>query len=476
MDTVMFHIFAMPDLIRIGNLIRRYEAVHKALDHYAFLGALHSYGIQQRYELHMYLRVLRELAAHGFDEALCFRVGEPVRASLGWLPMKGDDFYRVLSAFKEAGVDIFHLKTMDWWRQQSLRIIKYKHQDKGEGELYVEIPVRPSIDRWLTYVRLDDGELGEKFTEGIEIRELTDSELEALKDEKYAYVDEARDVFKAMSPLEYLKLAGRVWFYAADIYEDYDYPIQTMNPYVEEGASHVLLMKADAAEKVRNYAPGRLKGDISQYDPSFTYVSTLHKGRSIGFDPGLERLQGVQLITALTQLGACGRQLYQEDSGIGGEGGIDYEFKGSSIYVLDTPEADGGLEGLIGREQLRLLKEEIMPRLGDELYLLVTGAGGRGFYEIREPPTEYIPTALLAKALYLDGDIVEAVKPEVVERGAPKHLLIIESGRTVGEKGYWFGYALALRPRRVRLQNGIHFDEQIGAGIVAPLVEALSGT
>jgi hypothetical protein len=89
MDTVLSYFLAMPDWIQLGSLIRRYEKICEALDGYAILGALHSYGIQQKYELQMYLRVLRELAAHGFDEVLCYRVGEEVDVKQGWLPVKG---------------------------------------------------------------------------------------------------------------------------------------------------------------------------------------------------------------------------------------------------------------------------------------------------------------------------------------------------------------------------------------------------
>jgi hypothetical protein len=461
MDTVLSYFLAMPDWIQLGNLIRRYEKICEALDGYAILGALYSHGIQQKYELQMYLRVLRELAAHGFDEVLCYRVGEEVDVKPGWLPVKGDDFHRVVSAFKQAGVDILHLRSMDWWRQQTLRIVEI-----GE-DLYVEIPVQPVFEHKLTLVKLYDGRKLEKLTSDIEIYELGESELEALRNAGYQHMDVARYIFKAMSPPEYLRLAGRICYYAAEIYDKHDYPIQTLNPYVEDGVTSVLVMRGDIPEAKQYRMPGRLKGDINQYDPLYCYVSTLHRETSIVFNPNLERFSGRPLLDEIYRLALAGELIYKEPE----EGG---ERRGSGVYSLNTSAARNELVRLIGESNHRVLREVIMPRLGEELYLVVVGGGGRGVYELCDPPTEYVPTALLARAMDLDGEIMNAID-EAVEAGAPEYLLTIESGWTMVEKDWWFRYALAVVPRKISLNKGVYFDEDIRAGVVSHLVDLLTG-
>jgi hypothetical protein len=452
----------MPDVIRLSGLIKRYEAIYEALRGYAVLGTLHLSRIQGKYLLRAYLRVLGELAARGFDEVLCYRVGEALEGlSLGWLPVEGEDFRRALSAFKAAGADVLDYKVMEWWKQPHLGIYEY------EGDIYVEVPVQPAFDHRLTLVRLDDGELGDKFTEGLDIRELGEGELEALRAETYEYVDKAREIFMTMSPEDYLRLANRVNHYAAKIYSDFDYPLQVLEPYIEEGCSHILLMGARAAWSRRYYALGRRKGDISQYDPSYVYVTTLHRGWATRFDEALERFEETWR-EAIDRLRWAGRPIYTASEEREGP-----EFVGAELYSLDTDAAADVLTELFGEVRYRVFREIIMPRLGEGLYLLIVGTGGRGLYEIGLPPPSFIPTALLAKALYLEGEIVEAVFPEVVEAGAPEYLLTIESDWTREARDRWMKYSLAVSPRSIELRDGIFYDRQTGAGVAALGVEEL---
>jgi len=453
----------MPDVIRLSGLIKRYEAIYEALRGYAVLGTLHLSRIQGKYLLRAYLRVLGELAARGFDEVLCYRVGEALEGlSLGWLPVEGEDFRRALSAFKAAGADVLDYKVMEWWRQPHLGIYEY------EGDIYVEVPVQPAFDHRLTLVRLDDGELGDKFTEGLDIRELGDGELEALKAEKYTYVDDAKKIFMALSPEDYLRLANKVnYYYATQIYGNFDYPLQVLEPYIEEGCSHILLMKAGAAWSGRYYVPGWKKGDISQYDPSYAYVTTLHRGWATRFDEALGKFEK-EWVKNIDRLKWAGRPLYTASEEREGP-----EFVGAELYSLDTDKAADVLTELFGEVPYRAFREVILPRLGEGFYLLMVGTGGRGLYEIRLPPPSFIPTALLAKALHLEGEIVGAVFPEVVEAGAPEYLLTIESDWTREARDRWMKYSLAVSPRSIELRDGIFYDRQTGAGVAALGVEEL---
>jgi hypothetical protein len=43
------------------------------------------------------------------------------------------------------------------------------------------------------------------------------------------------------------------------------------------------------------------------------------------------------------------------------------------------------------------------------------------------------------------------------------------------ERDWWFRYALAVVPRKIRLDKGVYFDEEIRAGVVSHLADLLTG-
>jgi hypothetical protein len=193
----------------------------------------------------------------------------------------------------------------------------------------------------------------------------------------------------------------------------------------------------------------------------------LHRGWATRFDEALERFEETWR-EAIDRLRWAGRPIYTASEEREGP-----EFVGAELYSLDTDAAANVLTELFGEVRYRVFREIIMPRLGEGLYLLIVGTGGRGLYEIGLPPPSFIPTALLAKALYLEGEIVEAVFPEVVEAGAPEYLLTIESDWTREARDRWMKYSLAVSPRSIELRDGIFYDRQTGAGVAALGVEEL---
>ena len=88
------------------------------------------------------------------------------------------------------------------------------------------------------YVRLDDATLSGRFTDSVEIRDVDESVVAALREARYAEAEMAPELFKVMSPREYLKLAMTVREYSLSVYRETGYPVQTLNPYVVEGTTH----------------------------------------------------------------------------------------------------------------------------------------------------------------------------------------------------------------------------------------------
>jgi len=433
----------VPDVLKLKSLITRCESRIDLLNEYLVSGGITGHQVAEACRLGLFVRVLKELAANGFDEVLGFRRGEAVEVSPGWLPVKGSDFPRVLSAFKNAGVDKAFYDRVSWFRQPTPKVYIY-----GSG-LYVEIPVHSGLLHPLILVRLDDAALGGRFTDSVEIRDVDESVVAALREARYAEAEIAPELFKAMGPREYLKLAMTVREYSLSVYRETGYPVQTLNPYVVEGTTHVLVMKADKAAK--HYMPGLLEGDLTPYDPRYSYVSSLYRERPPLFDPRLARLTGMELFTAVASLATSGRKLYEEE--------------GSGLYALDTPASKAELDNLLGPEQHRVLREVIMPRLGegDELYLITVGAAGKEVYSHAPPLPGYVSTILLAKALMLDGDLLKPVEGGM-SGGLPEHLLTVNSGYGHLPDG-WFGYHLALKPKPVKLEHGIYLDGETGAGV-----------
>ncbi len=432
----------MPDLLSLGSIIRDYEDLDRLHRDYLSSTAITAQQVIYRSEIAYQLSILKQLAAEGFDEVLCFRRGEAVRLDPGWLPVKGQDFGRVLRAFVKAGADMLSHHLMSWWRQPTPKIAVY------DEELYVMLPVTTYTDYPQLLVRLDDGELGTRFTEGVEMLDVDDGVVAALRAENYPQAEKAGELFRVMRPIDYLKLVFRVREYSLRIMQEYGYPIQTFNPYIEEGTAHAVVLKVESGDKV-GYMPGRLEADLSPYDPSYSYVSTLSRSVEPLFDPGLDRLSGMELLTTVTSLTASGRRLYQEE--------------GSGVYALNTQASEEELQKIMGSKNYRVLREVIMPRLGDELYLVTIGATLFRLYSEACPPPEYVATMLMGKALLLEG---EFLRPwEEVEGRLPEYLLTIESGynRTPGG---WFGYHLALRPKPLKVRDGIYLDGETGAGVV----------
>jgi len=163
----------------------------------------------------------------------------------------------------------------------------------------------------------------------------------------------------------------------------------------------------------------------------------------------------MELFTAIATLAQSGERLYEED--------------GSGIYRLETSDARRELDRLLGPQAHRALREVIMPKLGrDSLYLITVGRGGREIYRLACPQLGYVSTILLAKALTLDGEFLRPARDEMTGRGLPKFLITIDSGYDHIPDG-WFGYHLAIRPKPIRVDKGIYYDEETGAGVAVSM-------
>jgi hypothetical protein len=81
-------------------------------------------------------------------------------------------------------------------------------------------------------VRLADASLGEPFTSGIEFERVDDATLDVFRLQFASDLVNMPNAFKMLGLEDYLRLAGRIFRYAVDLYRETGYPVQALQPFL----------------------------------------------------------------------------------------------------------------------------------------------------------------------------------------------------------------------------------------------------
>jgi hypothetical protein len=410
-------------VIKLSRFLRRHE---RELRWYREVFAEGFPGAQNQnmnlQALTMVVKLAESLISEGFDEVLVTRFFDELDEEPGWLPVKGEDVVRVVKAFGES---IVYPEPYIWTTNPTPLIVVV------EGQVYAELSslyVRPIPPYHRVLIRLDDAELGRRFTDGLSLERLGDDDARLLQPPRPKMLNS----FRRISHEEYLKLASLVNGYSAYMYRRTGYPLQMLRPYLLPYTAGVYLAgEFDGLRRLGGVV--QMMGYITPYDPRFETVIDACT-RTVEDVPARERR------TALLNIQAYGERV------------------GEGLYRIEKPEAMNALEHL-HEEYKPLLKAVSL--CGEGIYLWLWNEGERPRYVQAKTPSRLLPTMIAFSAFRL--------APRYMEKrwgqGPNALIRLIRRPIRLGDKRVI--YHVATEPREWK-GGKTYLDIETGSGFALP--------
>lgn len=411
-------------MIKLSRFLRRRERElrwYREVFAEGFPGAQNQH--MNMHSLAMVVRFAESLEREGFDEVLVTHFFDELDEEPGWLPVKGEDIVKVVRAFGES---IPYPEPYIWTTNVTPYIVLV------DGQVYAEMPrqyVKPISPYHRVLIRLDDAELGKKFTEGMAL------ERPGGADARLLAVPSLRvlEGFRKIGHEDYLELVSRVNGYSVYMYRRAGHPIQMLYPALLPYTAGVYLVEElDDLERLGGVI--HLRGYFMYYDPRFEAV--IHAATRIPED-----VPASEVRAAILNIQAYGEKV------------------GEMLYKVESHESMNGLEQLLGDDYPSLTKAVTLS--GEGIYLWLWLEGERPRYTQAKPPSRLLPTMIVGRSFGFYTRYME----KRWGKGPDNLICLVKRSIKLGDKRAI--YYIATEPKEWRGEK-TYLDIETGSGFALP--------